>query len=170
MWLYSIRNLKKDFSKVDFEELRETTLKLFQMDYRFGTKAYLHFDLPIARERPLRFDLGNYCCLKDLSRQIAQTTAETQQRSRRSTIDFNDLKQFSDDEDDTKDLDRILPSLDILNRSETQRLVVFDQPIPSYGDEADSQSLKISVHDDHSQNISFTIGGDMTWQLNHSNI
>lgn len=152
---------------MDFGDLQETTLKLFQMDYKFGNKAFFNFEVPIANEKHLKFDINDYCSIKDISQFIAKTNADVQQRSRRSTIDINDLKQLSDEEDETNDLDRVLPSFERLNRSEMGRENYFDQPIASYNDDMEVRSLRFSVNN-ASQDVSFTIGGDINWKCNNS--
>ena len=167
MWFYSIRNLKHEFNKVDFDELKEVKLKAFQIDYKISNKTRLSFDLPVELKRSRNDAEACYCSIQAISKCIAKSNHEAQNGSRRSTIDFNELSQLSDEESNTLDPGRVLP-VGESNRSETKP-VFFDQPIPAYNDDRETQSLRLSSQD-LMEDISNCIKEGHDWTLEISKI
>ena len=174
MWFYSIKNIKKDFSELEIDELKEITLKMFRMDCKFSRSHYTNFELPIYKEKEQVFDKNNFFSIKDITNYISRANAEAQQKSRRSTIDFNELEQLSDGRDDTNDLVRAIGGEfefdinDRENRSEENSSPYFDQPIPCYDEvRIETQSLKFDSIP-NSNNISFTLSRNIDMKMPNS--
>lgn len=167
MWYYSIKNLKRDFNKVDFDELGEVRLKMFQIDYKIGNKTTVSFEIPIPNEKVYSIQDLCYISIKSISKYVAKAQLDNQQRSRRSTIDFNELSDLSDDNDShTQDADHIQT---VDDHQLDARPGYFDQPIPSYNDDREQESLRLSSQD-NSDDVSGIIKGDKDWNLDISKI
>lgn len=174
MWYYSLKNLKRESNKVDFEELEEVKLRMFQIDYRIDNKTNFSFEIPILNRKVVDADELFYCSLSAVTKLIAK--AQTQQRSRRSTIDFNELSDLTDEDDsidqsNERAMNNVNAPINVhanVNRSEAKP-VYHDQPIPAYNDDRETESLRLISHDD-SQEISGMGSGDIDWSLDISRI
>ena len=160
MWFYSIKNVKKNFIELEIDELSDIKIKMFRMDCKFSHSPSTNFDLPIECEKETLYDKTNFFSIKDITTYITKANAETQQKSRRSTIDFNELEQLSEG-NGTRDFGRNLLPQDIEQQSEIHTTNYFAQPIPSYGDNmrVETRSLHLDSVDE-SNNFSFTLFGD----------
>lgn len=170
MWFYSVKNLKREFSKIDFEELEEVRLKLFEMDYKIGNGTNFSFEIPIKNKKALGDTDAYYCSTREIIKYISGARANNHNGSRRSTIDFNELSDLSDEEDSICQNKDQLPTRPTNNVSRTEaRGGFFDQPIPSYNEDRETESLKLSSHDD-SEDVSGMGSGDIDWSLDISKI